>query len=65
LDPGATQLLRSPLREHRVMVPARMDNDTTTAFEGLRAQHNDARGPFKGVIPFHPSADLDEVRWRC
>jgi glutamate dehydrogenase (NAD(P)+) len=72
LDPGATQLLRSPLREHRVMVPVRMDDGTTNVFEGIRVQHNDARGPFKGGIRFHPSADVDEVRalamlmtWKC
>ena len=72
LDSGATQLLRSPLREHRVMVPVRMDSGTTELFEGIRVQHNDARGPFKGGIRFHPSADVDDVRalamlmtWKC
>jgi glutamate dehydrogenase (NAD(P)+) len=62
LDAGATQLLRWPLREHRVMVPVRMDDGTTKVFEGIRVQHNDARGPFKGGIRFHPSADADDVR---
>jgi glutamate dehydrogenase/leucine dehydrogenase len=42
LDRGTTQLLRSPLREHRVMVPIRMDDNTTRVFEGIRVQHNDA-----------------------
>ena len=72
LDLGTTQLLRAPLREYRVMVPVRMDDGTTGVFEGIRVQHNDARGPFKGGIRFHPSADADDVRalamlmtWKC
>lgn len=72
LDSGTTRLLRSPMREHRVMIPVRMDDGTTQLFEGLRVQHNDARGPFKGGIRFHPSADVDDVRalamlmtWKC
>jgi glutamate dehydrogenase len=72
LDSGTRQLLRSPLREHRVVVPVRMDNGSTTVFDGIRVQHNDARGPFKGGIRFHPSADADDVRalamlmtWKC
>jgi glutamate dehydrogenase (NAD(P)+) len=49
-----------------------MDDGTTKVFEGIRVQHNDARGPFKGGIRFHPSADADDVRalamlmtWKC
>jgi glutamate dehydrogenase (NAD(P)+) len=40
----------------------RLDNRTLRIFEGYRVQHNGARGPYKGGIRFHPSADLDEVR---
>jgi glutamate dehydrogenase (NAD(P)+) len=72
LDPGMRALLRSPLRELRVLVPVRMDDGTTQVFEGIRVQHNDARGPFKGGIRFHPLADIDDVRalamlmtWKC
>jgi glutamate dehydrogenase len=72
LDSGTTGLLRAPLREHRVRVPVRMDAGTTRVFEGIRVQHNDARGPFKGGIRFHPSVDADDVRalamlmtWKC
>jgi glutamate dehydrogenase (NAD(P)+) len=72
LEPGTRALLRSPLRELRVLVPVRMDDGTTQVFEGIRVQHNDARGPFKGGIRFHPSADVDDVRalamlmtWKC
>jgi glutamate dehydrogenase (NAD(P)+) len=72
LDPGVSQLLRSPMREHKVAVPVRMDDGSTRIFEGIRVQHNDARGPFKGGIRFHPAADVDDVRalamlmtWKC
>jgi len=72
LEPGASQLLRSPMRELRVAVPVRMDDGSTRVFEGIRVQHNDARGPFKGGVRFHPAADVDEVRalamlmtWKC
>jgi glutamate dehydrogenase len=72
LDPGTADLLRSPMREHRVAVPVRMDDGTTKVFEGIRVQHNNARGPFKGGVRFHPLADADDVRalamlmtWKC
>ena len=72
LDSGTRDLLRSPMRELRVAVPVRMDDGTTRVFEGIRVQHNNARGPFKGGVRFHPLADADEVRalamlmtWKC
>jgi glutamate dehydrogenase len=72
LAPAARQLLRAPMREHRVAVPVRMDDGTTNVFEAIRVQHNNARGPFKGGIRFHPSATADDARalamlmtWKC
>ncbi len=72
LQPGLSQLLRAPLREHRAAVPVRMDDGRTCVFEGIRVQHNDARGPFKGGVRFHPASDADDVRalamlmtWKC
>jgi glutamate dehydrogenase len=72
LDLGTSELLRSPMREHRVAIPVRMDWGSTRVFEGIRIQHNDARGPFKGGIRFHPDVDVDDVRalamlmtWKC
>ena len=62
LDSATRDLLRSPLREHHFAIPIRMDDGTRRVFRGLRVQHNDARGPFKGGIRFHPSASADEVR---
>ena len=72
LDDGSRNLLRIPLREHHVAVPVRMDDGTSRVFRAFRVQHNDARGPFKGGVRFHPSATIDEVRalamlmtWKC
>jgi glutamate dehydrogenase (NAD(P)+) len=56
------EVLASTYRELAVQVPVRMDNGTVTVFRGYRIQHNGARGPYKGGIRFHESADLDEVR---
>jgi glutamate dehydrogenase (NAD(P)+) len=55
-------LMRTPYRELRVEVPVRMDDGRLEVFIGYRVQHNGARGPYKGGIRFHPSADLDEIR---
>ncbi len=62
VDPEVLDLLRSSWREVRAQLPIRMDDRTLRIFEGYRVQHNAVRGPYKGGIRFHPSADLDEVR---
>jgi len=55
-------VLKSSYREISVQVPVRMDSGELRVFTGYRVQHNGARGPYKGGIRYHPSADLDEVR---
>ncbi|MDQ3645528.1 MAG: glutamate dehydrogenase [Actinomycetota bacterium] len=55
-------VLASPYRELSVQIPVRMDDGRTVVYRGYRIQHNGARGPYKGGIRYHPSADLDEVR---
>ena len=55
-------VLKSSYREIDVQVPVRMDNGELAVFRGYRVQHNGARGPYKGGIRYHPSADLQEVR---
>ena len=62
LDSAARELMRSPIREYHFAIPIRMDDGTKRVFRAVRVQHNDARGPFKGGIRFHPSASADEVR---
>jgi len=72
LDAPTRELLRQPLREYSFAIPVRMDDGHTLVFRGFRVQHNDARGPSKGGIRFHPQETLDTVRalamwmtWKC
>lgn len=62
LDEGIHQILAHPKRELTVSLPVRMDNGKTKVFTGYRVQYNDARGPCKGGIRYHPGVTLDEVR---
>jgi glutamate dehydrogenase (NAD(P)+) len=56
------ELLLTPHREMQVRIPVRMDDGTVRVFVGYRVQHNQARGPMKGGIRYHPQVDLNEVR---
>ena len=62
LDQGTRELLRNPMREYHFNIPVRMDDGTVKVFRGFRVQHNDARGPAKGGIRFHPQETIDTVR---
>jgi len=72
LDQPTCDLLRKPLREYHFTIPVRMDDGMIRVFEGFRIQHNDARGPSKGGIRFHPQETVATVRalamwmtWKC
>jgi glutamate dehydrogenase (NAD(P)+) len=72
LDSPTRELLRYPLREFQFAIPVRMDDGSIRIFRGFRVQHNDARGPGKGGIRFHPQETIDMVRalsmwmtWKC
>lgn len=72
LDKGTRDLLRDAQREYQFLIPVRMDDGTVQVFKGFRVQHNDARGPSKGGIRFHPQETVDTVRalamwmtWKC
>ncbi len=72
LDAATRELLRNPLREFQFAIPVHMDDGTIKIFRGFRVQHNDARGPGKGGIRFHPQETIDTVRalsmwmtWKC
>ena len=72
LEESVRELLRFPLREYHVSIPVRMDDGGVRVFRGFRIQHNDARGPAKGGVRFHPQETADEVRalamwmtWKC
>jgi glutamate dehydrogenase len=62
LDKGIKSMLRWPVREFRFQIPVRMDDGSIHTFFGYRVQHNDARGPAKGGIRFHPSETMDTIR---
>ncbi|MBI2974778.1 MAG: Glu/Leu/Phe/Val dehydrogenase [Deltaproteobacteria bacterium] len=62
LDSGTHAMLREPMRELHISIPVRMDNGQVKVFKGFRVQYNDARGPCKGGIRFHPEETIDTVR---
>ncbi|HVP58182.1 MAG TPA: Glu/Leu/Phe/Val dehydrogenase [bacterium] len=62
LDQATRDLLRTNLREYHVSIPVKMDDGTVKIFRGFRVQHNDARGPAKGGVRFHPMETIDTVR---
>jgi len=62
LDPGMHAFLREPMRELHVSLPVRMDDGSVKVFKGFRVQYNDARGPAKGGLRFHPDETIDTVR---
>ena len=72
LDQASRDLLREPLREFHFSIPVRMDDGNVQIFKGFRVQHNDALGPAKGGIRFHPQETIDTVKalamwmtWKC
>ncbi len=72
LDSATCELLRQPMREYHLSIPVRMDDGSVKVFKGYRIQHNDARGPAKGGIRFHPMETVDTIRalslwmtWKC
>lgn len=56
------EFLKKPMRFLEVSIPVRMDNGETKIFQGYRAQHNDAIGPTKGGVRFHPDVTPEEVK---
>jgi Glutamate dehydrogenase/leucine dehydrogenase len=72
MDEEMHAFLREPMRELCVSIPVKMDDGATKIFKGFRVQYNDARGPTKGGIRFHPEETIDTVRalaawmtWKC
>jgi glutamate dehydrogenase (NAD(P)+) len=62
LDSGTKAFMRQPMKELQVSIPVKMDNGETKVFTGFRIQHNNARGPYKGGIRFHPEETVNTVR---
>ena len=72
LDSGIYEMLRRPKRSLVVSIPVKLESGDVQVFMGCRVQHNDARGPFKGGLRYHPGVTLDEVTalamwmtWKC
>ncbi len=72
LEQSARDLLRAPMKEFHFTIPVKMDDGTTKVFQAYRIKHNDARGPAKGGLRFHPHETADTVRalsmwmtWKC
>jgi glutamate dehydrogenase (NAD(P)+) len=72
LDPGIYEVLQHPKRSLIVSLPIERDNGGVHVFTGCRVQHNDARGPFKGGLRYHPDVTVDEITalsmwmtWKC
>ncbi|MFC2540373.1 Glu/Leu/Phe/Val dehydrogenase [Neisseria sicca] len=61
-DPAVYEILKSPQRVLEVTFPVKLDNGTVKTFTGYRSQHNNAVGPYKGGVRFHPNVNLDEVK---
>ncbi len=72
LERAGIDFLKEPLREFHFTIPVRMDDGKVKIFKGFRVHHNDALGPAKGGIRFHPLETIDTVRalamlmtWKC
>ncbi|MCL4234417.1 MAG: Glu/Leu/Phe/Val dehydrogenase [Deltaproteobacteria bacterium] len=72
LDPNLRKILETTTNEIVFHFPVKMDDGNVEVFTGYRVQHNNALGPYKGGLRFHPSVSLDEVRalaawmtWKC
>lgn len=62
MEPAVYELLKEPLRVIEVSIPVKMDDGSVKVFKGFRSQHNDAVGPTKGGVRFHPNVSRDEVK---
>ncbi|MCK5084943.1 MAG: Glu/Leu/Phe/Val dehydrogenase [Candidatus Pacebacteria bacterium] len=72
LNKDVLEILKNPKRVLEVSIPVEMDSGEVKVFKGYRSQYNDALGPFKGGIRFHPKVNLSEVKalsawmtWKC
>ena len=61
-DPAVYEILKNPRRVLEVTFPVKLDDGTVKTFTGYRSQHNNAVGPYKGGVRFHPNVNLDEVK---
>ncbi len=62
LDENVYEMLKRPQRIHEIAIPVKNKDGVLKNYRGYRVQYNNARGPYKGGIRFHPAVDLDEVK---
>ncbi|MFD3157138.1 Glu/Leu/Phe/Val dehydrogenase [Haloimpatiens sp. FM7330] len=62
LENSVYEILKEPLKVITVSIPVKMDDGSVKVFKGFRSQHNDAVGPTKGGVRFHPNVTEDEVK---
>lgn len=62
LSQETEETLKMPKEALSFSIPVRMDNGSLKIFQGFRVRYNDARGPTKGGIRYHPNVSLDEVK---
>jgi glutamate dehydrogenase (NAD(P)+) len=72
LDPNLLRILDKPMRILKVSIPIKMDSGRVKVFTGYRCQYNNAKGPAKGGVRYHPDVSEDEVTalaawmtWKC
>ena len=72
LDQATRDLLRLPMREYQFSIPVYLDSGETRVFRGFTVQYNNALGPTKGGVRFHPLETIDTIRalamwmtWKC
>ncbi len=72
LDPNLLKILEKPMRVLKISIPIKMDNGRVKVFTGFRCQYNNAKGPTKGGVRYHPGVSEDEVvalaawmTWKC
>ncbi len=72
LDDGIHEILKKPKRSLMVSVTIKMDDHRIGVFDGIRVQHWDVKGPFKGGIRYHPDVTIDDITalamwmtWKC
>lgn len=62
LNPNIKKILEITNNELIIHFPVRMDNGDVEVFKGYRVQHNNALGPYKGGLRYHPTIDIDAVK---
>jgi glutamate dehydrogenase/leucine dehydrogenase len=60
-DKNLLKIIENPMRILKVSIPIKMDDGQIKVFKGFRCQYNDAKGPAKGGVRYHPNVSEEEV----